>query len=539
MAKDTHILRPRVACEITAERVAAARINEGGNNLEAATASTLPPGLVAPGLQEANILERDKLVAALRDLLTAVAGRLRDVCLVLPDSTTRVMLLDFDTLPDKREDADAVVRFRLKKSLPFDVEHSVVSFDRQGGGNQIRVIAAVTPRNILEEYESLVRDAGYNPGTVLPSMLASLGLVDASRPTMVIKVEYGTTTFAIVDQGQLLLYRSLDNGGSAVTGESLVDDVNTSLVYFEDRYGVNVERVLVTGVQNRSAVAGSVRRQQRSRGRADFECGGRHGGRQRQPIRVGGSCGGPGFVMRLAINLATQPYEVAREFSRRMTIIIAALGILAVLLVGYIVYLRAHTRGINRQIAGVEQQIDGLDREETQARAILNKPANRVIADQSDFLNDLFARKSLSWTRIFSEMEKIVPAELHVVSMKPEYTKTNDLVLHVVVATDSRDRAVELMRHMEKSNHFRQVQIVAETVVANTSAQSSGQGAGIQFDIAGVYVPTGADTDENAEATGAKGQEQAQPAAPVNKAAVPTRGAVPQCRPTCARRISR
>jgi type IV pilus assembly protein PilM len=250
MAKDTHILRPRVACEITAERVAAARINEGGNNLEAATASTLPPGLVAPGLQEANILERDKLVAALRDLLTAVAGRLRDVCLVLPDSTTRVMLLDFDTLPDKREDADAVVRFRLKKSLPFEVEHSVVSFDRQGGGNQIRVIAAVTPRNILEEYESLVRDAGYNPGTVLPSMLASLGLVDASRPTMVIKVEYGTTTFAIVDQGQLLLYRSLDNGGSAVTGESLVDDVNTSLVYFEDRYGVNVERVLVTGVQN-------------------------------------------------------------------------------------------------------------------------------------------------------------------------------------------------------------------------------------------------------------------------------------------------
>ncbi len=67
---------------------------------------------------------------------------------------------------------------------------------------------------------------------------------------MIIKVEQGTTTFAIVDQDQLLLYRSLDNGGKAVTGESLVDDVNTSLVYFEDRYGVTVERVLVTGVQS-------------------------------------------------------------------------------------------------------------------------------------------------------------------------------------------------------------------------------------------------------------------------------------------------
>ena len=45
------------------------------------------------------------------------------------------------------------------------------------------------------------------------------------------------------------LYRALENGGSTVTGESLVDDVNTSLVYFEDRYGVGVDRVLVTGVQ--------------------------------------------------------------------------------------------------------------------------------------------------------------------------------------------------------------------------------------------------------------------------------------------------
>jgi type IV pilus assembly protein PilM len=248
-----NITRPRVACEISAERVVAARMAEGATNLEAAT-SALPPGLLTPGLQQANVTDRGKLVAAVRELLTAVAGRSRDVCLVLPDSTTRVMLLDFETLPDKRQDADAVVRFRLKKSLPFDVDQASLSYERQGTQDQIRVVAAVTPNSVLEEYESLVREAGYNPGTVLPSMLAALGLVDGSRPAMVIKVEHGTTTFAIVDQDQLLLYRSLDNGGSTVTGESLVDDVNTSLVYFEDRYGVNVERLLVTGVQSAQAL---------------------------------------------------------------------------------------------------------------------------------------------------------------------------------------------------------------------------------------------------------------------------------------------
>jgi type IV pilus assembly protein PilN len=226
--------------------------------------------------------------------------------------------------------------------------------------------------------------------------------------------------------------------------------------------------------------------------------------------------------MRVAINLASQPYEVAREYQRRMGLAIIALGVVAVLLVGYIIYQRSHTRSINRQLAATQQQIDALDREEAQARSILNKPVNRVIADQSDFLNELFTRKALSWTRIFSEMEKIVPADLHVVSMKPEYTKTNDLVLHIVVATDSRDRAVELVRHMEKSNHFRQVQVMADSVVGNTSAQTSGASSNIQFDIAAVYVPSAADTDEAAEAPGAKAVEAApSPPVPVRGAAAP------------------
>jgi type IV pilus assembly protein PilM len=242
--------RPRVACEISADRVVAARASDKGANLEAATSASLPEGWLTPGLQQANIGDRAKLVPALRDSLAAVAGRSRDVCVVIPDASTRVMLLDFDTLPEKAVDADAVVRIRLRKSLPFDVDQSAVSFDRQGTSTPIRVVAAVTPRSVLDEYESAVREAGFNPGAVLPSMLAALGLVDASRPTMIIKAERGTTTFAIVDQEQLLLYRALENGGGVVTGESLVDDVNTSLVYFEDRYGVGVDRMLVTGVQS-------------------------------------------------------------------------------------------------------------------------------------------------------------------------------------------------------------------------------------------------------------------------------------------------
>ncbi|MGA2905437.1 MAG: PilN domain-containing protein [Candidatus Korobacteraceae bacterium] len=232
--------------------------------------------------------------------------------------------------------------------------------------------------------------------------------------------------------------------------------------------------------------------------------------------------------MRLNINLASQPYEIAREYKRRMTLLIAGLAVAAVVLLGYILYQRAHSRTINQQLAIVQGQIDGLNREESQARAILNKPANKVIADQSEFLNDLFARKSMSWTHIFTVMEKIVPPELHVVSMKPAFSKTNDLVLQVVVATDSRDRAVELVRNMEKSSHFRQPQVVAENVVANTSEQ--GQAGGIQFDIAAIYVPV-ADNEESSDAGTATGEKnpapQAAPTLAKKAAAAPSRNMAP------------
>ncbi len=251
---NNHIPRPRVACELSVERVVAARSADQGAALESATAQALEAGALVPGLQQANLAARQTIVDALRDSLSAVAGRSRDVVLVIPDATTRIMLLDFDTLPDKLEDAEGVVRFRLKKSLPFDIDQSAVSFDRQAADKGVRVIAAVTPRTVIDEYESAVREAGYNPGTVIPSMIAALGAVDATSPTMVIKVESGTTTFAIVDQNQLLLYRALENGGGVVTGESLIDDVNTSLVYFEDRYQVSINRLLVSGVQSGQAL---------------------------------------------------------------------------------------------------------------------------------------------------------------------------------------------------------------------------------------------------------------------------------------------
>jgi len=241
--------------------------------------------------------------------------------------------------------------------------------------------------------------------------------------------------------------------------------------------------------------------------------------------------------MHFNINLASQPYEGARQFRRRIGSVVAALALTAVLLVGYIVYQRIQSRAINQQLSEVRQEINGLNQEESQARAILNKPENRDVADQSAFLNQLFARKALSWTRVFAEMERIMPPDLHVVSMKPEYNKTNDLVLRVMVATGSRSRAVELVRSMEKSNHFRQAEIVAESVIANSGDQSAGPG-NIQFDIAAVYLPNAQDADVAATGAGEQndksgGQQQATAVA-AKSSAIPAGASTPAARANSA-----
>lgn len=231
--------------------------------------------------------------------------------------------------------------------------------------------------------------------------------------------------------------------------------------------------------------------------------------------------------MRFNINLASQPYEAARQYRTRMTTVAAILAIVAMVLGAYIFYQRSKSRDVILETAAVQREIQGLDREKTQAQEILNRPVNRDVADQSSFLNDLFARKSLSWTRVFTEMERIMPANIHVVSMKPEYTKDGDLLLHVMVATDSRDRAVELVRRMEKSNHFRQSQVVAEAVTnQNSTDQAAGPG-NIQFDIASIYVPGAPDNDAPVETSAAAAPQSAPAAAAPKPAETKPRPAVP------------
>ena len=253
MAKTGNKVILPLACEITPSRVIAAR--GSAHSVDSASARSLPAGAVVPGLTGENVVRPEELRSVVEEVLTTVGGHGKDVTVVLPDSVVRVVLLDFETLPEKQQDAEGVIRFRLKKSLPFDVEKAQLSYDVRRVSSGVKVVAAVAQPAVVQQYETAFREAGYQPGVVVPSSLAALGAVDADRPTLVLKVDAETTTVTIVDQNQLLLFRTLEGGVKAVTGERIAEDVYPSLVFLQDNYGLSVERVLIAGVPSAAEIA--------------------------------------------------------------------------------------------------------------------------------------------------------------------------------------------------------------------------------------------------------------------------------------------
>jgi len=211
--------RPRVAVEVRPEGVVAARAEGGVGMLAAVSRGNLVEGALVPGLRVGNVPDRALVAGALRRALDGVSARggerSKYVTLVVPDAAVRVLLLDFDALPGKSVEALAVVRFRLKKLLPFDAEHAVVSYQVMASGRDgVRVLAVAMPCDVLAEYEGLVTEAGYQPGAVLPSTLAALAGLDGgevgSAPSLVVNAGPGAVTTAIVQSGLLLLHRTVD-----------------------------------------------------------------------------------------------------------------------------------------------------------------------------------------------------------------------------------------------------------------------------------------------------------------------------------------
>lgn len=280
--------RPRLAVEIRPEGVVAARAEDATALLTAVAERPLPEGAFAASLKSGSLADSNRVVAAIRECLDAVAvrgERTRYVTLIVPDAATRVLLLEFDELPVKAAEALPIVRFRLKKLVPFDADHAMVSYQVMANDNGVvRVLAVAMPAEVLAEYEGMITSAGYVAGAVLSSTLAALSaLEEQESPVLVVNANKSGVTTAIVRSGTLLLHRAQDLAGESLeaarvpvlhavsdddrieaearlesqvleaaaeermTAREIAQSVSVAAAYFEDTLSSNPEAVVSAG----------------------------------------------------------------------------------------------------------------------------------------------------------------------------------------------------------------------------------------------------------------------------------------------------
>jgi Tfp pilus assembly protein PilN len=189
--------------------------------------------------------------------------------------------------------------------------------------------------------------------------------------------------------------------------------------------------------------------------------------------------------MRLNINLASLKYEHVRQFYVRWGAAIGLTALLTLLLIGLAWINYSSTSQSGRRIKEQEARIAALQKERAAAETITNLPENHEITAQKNYWNRQINRRQLSWTQLFNDLQRIMPARAFVTTVHPEITADNRLKLTLGIKGDTHDNGLELVKKMEKSERFRAAAISAE----NTEKDSRTGAQLYKFDITTYYSP--------------------------------------------------
>ena len=241
--------RPPVAVELSSQGVLAAA-SPGLDQTPVYAFEALPPNALNPDIAEKNLRAPEVVAKAIRVALEQVSARTRSITLVLPDTVVRVFVLDFVSLPAKAEEAIPLIRFRLRKMVPFDVEHAGLSYQvLVQSKSEWKVLAAVIPGPILQEYEAAIRQAGYEPGAVLPTSLAALAAIHEEEPVLVANLGELALTTSITHGQDLLLYRTLDLPLDANQRlQEVQRGIAVAAAYYEDKLGARPQTLHYAGI---------------------------------------------------------------------------------------------------------------------------------------------------------------------------------------------------------------------------------------------------------------------------------------------------
>ena len=244
---------PPLAVEFLPGRVAAARFTRTGS-LGGYAVENLPQGAIAPSAVETNLTNPAAVKSAVTNICLRLGAKDEDVALIVPDPVIRVFVQHFEDFPRSADEAIPMLRWKLKKSVPFEVDETLLSYMRQAPRTDgVDVVTAIARLRIIKEYEALLEAATLRPGVVLSSTLAAISLLHDQRPTLLARISGTSLTTAIVREGVLAGYRctELPTHAGEVTPQMLLEEVFPLAAYYQDTWQEGIQAVRVAGLGHR------------------------------------------------------------------------------------------------------------------------------------------------------------------------------------------------------------------------------------------------------------------------------------------------
>jgi len=233
----TEIFKPQVplwACEVTSRHIIAAGVNSRRTQIADRGMVDLQAGTAIAAVRP-----------QVRSVFDQIGFRGSEIVVVIPDEGARISLLTSENPSRAPEEQQAFIRWKLKKTVPFDVDTAQVAYRLLGpnrSGSGVDMLVAVSPRSIIDEYERLFDSMDIHAGIVLPSTLASLNLFVAPvTDALFVKVAPDCTTTTVFQNRRVQFYRR-------VPEMSLYDAVYPTIMYYQDKLGGKaLDQIVVCG----------------------------------------------------------------------------------------------------------------------------------------------------------------------------------------------------------------------------------------------------------------------------------------------------
>lgn len=204
------------------------------------------PGVIVVSPLHDNVARPEAFVERIRALAPPNGRpRRRTAALILPDYCARVAVLDFDAFPSNPAEQLSLVRFRIKKSIPFDLESARLSYQVQTSGKKHQVVVAVAALEIVARYEAGFRAAGFEPGFVTTSSLAALALLGKDGSRVLAKLSGETLAVSVIEGDSLRLVRCVEL--PEVSVNEVMGVLYPTFAYIEDELARRPEALLLCG----------------------------------------------------------------------------------------------------------------------------------------------------------------------------------------------------------------------------------------------------------------------------------------------------